>query len=182
MQKLVHLICYLCGTLTLPLILHVNATPVMKWWVNRSHAVHPNICGQSSRCFSLGSGMPITSSCKQKINTPSFTEMELVMADDFMPLILWMNLFLEAQGYGACDTILLQDNKSAILLEKNSKKSSSSHTKHLNIRYFFITNRVEAGDLAVKYCPATKMVGNFFTKPLQGNLFHIFWKMIMNNL
>ena len=87
-KKLVHLICYLCETLTLPLVLHVNATPVMKWWVNGSHAVHPNMHGQSGGCFFLGSGMPITSSCKQKINTQSSTKMEQVMVDDFMPLIL----------------------------------------------------------------------------------------------
>jgi hypothetical protein len=49
---------------------------------------------------------------------------------------------MKTQGYGIKDNILFQDNKSSILLEKNGKASSSKHTKHINIRYFFITDRV----------------------------------------
>jgi hypothetical protein len=49
---------------------------------------------------------------------------------------------MEAQGYQDQDNILFQDNKSAILLEKNGKASSSKCTKHVNIQYFFITDRI----------------------------------------
>ena len=52
----------------------------------------------------------INTSTKQKLNTRSSTETELVAADNFMPIILWTNYFLEAQGYGHQDTILFQDN------------------------------------------------------------------------
>jgi hypothetical protein len=86
--------------------------------------------------------MPINTSTKQKLNTRSSTETELVAADNFMPIILWTNYFLEAQGYGHQDTILYQDNQSAILLEKNGCKSSSKRTKHLNCRFHFIANRI----------------------------------------
>ena len=55
----------------------------------------------------------------------------------YMPIILWTNYFLEAQGYGHQDTILYQDNQSAILLEKNGHKSSSKRTKHLNCCFYF---------------------------------------------
>jgi hypothetical protein len=54
--------------------------------------------------------MPLNTSTKQKINTQSSTETELVAADDFMPIILWTAYFLKAQGYGHQDTILYQDN------------------------------------------------------------------------
>ena len=103
----------------LPLILRADSATVVKWWVDGSHAIHPNMCGHSGGCMSLGIGMPITGSSKQKLNMCSSTEMELIMADDFMPHILWMNLFLEAQDYKTLGTILYQDNQSAILLEKN---------------------------------------------------------------
>jgi hypothetical protein len=59
------------------------------------------------------------SSTKQKLNTHSSTETEIVGADNFMPAICWTQYFLEAQGYEVVDNILFQDNKSAILLEKN---------------------------------------------------------------
>jgi hypothetical protein len=80
------------------------------------------------------------SSTKQKLNTRSSTETEIVGADDFvMPAICWTRYFMEAQGYQVNDNVLFQDNKSAILLEKNGKASSSKRTKHISIRYFFIT-------------------------------------------
>jgi len=97
-----------------------------------------------------------------------------------MPIILWTNYFLEAQGYGHQDTILYQDNQSAILLEKNGRKSSSKRTKHLNCRFYFITDRINIGDLSVEHCPTEEMVGDFFTKPLQGKLFYKFRALIMN--
>ena len=130
--------------------------------------------------MSLGMGMPIMGLSKQKLNTRSSTETELIMVDDFMLQILWMNLFLEVQGYKTSDTILYQDNQSAILLEKNSMQSSSKFTKHLNCRYYFITNRISAGVLSIKYCLTREMVSDFLTKPLQGKLFLKFCHLIMN--
>ena len=96
-------------------------------------------------------------------------------------MILWTNYFLHAQGYDCSNTVLYQDNQSTILLEKNGKLSSSRRTKHLSIRYFFITDRINKGDLQVEYCPPTDMIADFFTKPLQGKLFLKFRSMIMNH-
>jgi hypothetical protein len=86
---------------------------------------------------------------------------------------------MEAQGYKIQDNILFQDNKSAILLEKNGKASSSKRTKHINIRYFFITDRVKKGDVSLIWCPTGDMVGDYMTKPLQGALFRKFRDQIM---
>jgi hypothetical protein len=78
---------------------------------------------------------------------------------------------MEAQGYQVQDNILFQDNKSAILLEKNGKASSSKHTKHVNIRYFFVIDHVDKGNVSLVWCPTGDMIGDFMTKPLQGALF-----------
>ena len=136
--------------------------------------------GQSGGCLTLGQGMPITGSTKQKLNTRSSTETELVAADDFMPILLWTNHFLEAQGYDTSGTILYQDNQSAILLETNGRKSSGKRTKHLSVRYFFITDRIYNKDFDVAYSPTGAMLGDFFTKPVQGQLFITFQRLIMN--
>jgi hypothetical protein len=179
-KKLVRMMRYLRGSMELLVTLSAESTSVLKWWVDGSHATHPNFRGHSGGCLSMGKGMPITGSSKQKLNTRSSTETELVAADDFMPMIIWTNLFLEAQGYGTKETILYQDNQSAILLEKNGRKSSGKRTKHLNIRYYFITDRISRKELSVAYCPTEEMVGDFFTKPLQGKLFYKFRSIIMN--
>ena len=106
-------------------------------------------------------------------------ESELVGVDDAATMILWTKLFLEAQGYDIEKNIIYQDNKSAILLETNGKKSSSRQTRALNIRYFFITDQVEKGNAQIDHCGTDDMVGDFFTKPLQGEKFQKFWDSIM---
>jgi hypothetical protein len=75
---------------------------------------------------------------KQKINTRSSTESELVGADYTMPGVMWTRYFMEAQGHDIEENILLQDNLSTMLLEKNGKQSSSKRTQHIRVRYFFI--------------------------------------------
>ena len=79
-------------------------------------------------------------------------EAELVGVDDCMPQILWTRYFLEAQGYQIQDSVVYQDNQSAMLLANNGQASSSKWTRHMNIQYFFVTDRIQAGDLCVEYC------------------------------
>jgi hypothetical protein len=81
---------------------------------------------------------------------------------------------------GHQDTILYQDNQSAILLKKNGRKSSSKRTKHFNCQFYFITDRINKNELSVEYCPTKEMIGDFFTKPLQGKLFYKFRRLIMH--
>jgi hypothetical protein len=88
---------------------------------------------------------------------------------------------MEAQGYKIDKNILYQDNKSTILLENNGKRSSGKRTRAFNIRYFFLTDQIEKGNLSVEYCPTTEMIGDYMSKPLQGKLFQKFKKAIMGH-
>ncbi len=130
----------------------------------------------------MGRGFPIVCSTKQKINTRSSTESELVGVDDMMSSILWTRYFLKAQGYNVRDNVVFQDNQSSILLERNGKASSSKHTKHINVQYFFITDQISKGDVRVEWCPTKEMVADFMTKPLQGSIFTKFRDLIMGSL
>jgi hypothetical protein len=179
-KKLLRMMRYLRGTLNLSLRLSADSTIIPKWWVDGSHGVHPNMRGHTGGCVTLGQGTSINTSTKQKINTRSSTETEIVAVDDLMPAILWTNYFLEAQGFGTTSSILYQDNQSAILLENNGRKSGSKRTKHIHMRYYFITDRIRSNELSVEYCPTQTMVADFFTKPLQGKLFYKFRSLIMN--
>jgi hypothetical protein len=170
---------YLRGTRTLPLTLRADGSGILKWYVDAAFAVHPNMRGHSGGGLTLGQGFPHVGSTKQKLNTRSSTESEVVGTDDFMPAICWTRYFLKAQGYHVNDNVLFQDNQSAMLLEKNGKASSTKRTKHINIRYFFITDRISQGEVSLKWCPTADMVGDFMTKPLQGSLFTKFRDMIM---
>ena len=77
--------------------------------------------------------------------------------------------------------ILYQDNKSAILLENNSKKSLSKRTQAMNIHCFFVIDQISKGNLEVEYCPTEDMIDDFMTKPLQGKLFEKIRKLIMGH-
>ncbi len=80
------------------------------------------------------------------------------------------------------DNIIFQDNKSAMLLKRNGKASSSKRTKHINFRYFFITDRISKGEVRVEWCLIKDMVADFMTKPLQGSAFRKFRDLIMGSL
>jgi hypothetical protein len=132
-RKLSHLMEYLRVDRLLPLILSTNGSGVLMWYVDASFAVHPNMRSHTGGGLTMSRGFPIVSSTKQKLNTRSSTESELVGVDDMMPIIVWSCYFLMAQGYGVTQNLLLQDNKSSMLLEKNGKASSSKRTQHIDI-------------------------------------------------
>ena len=167
---------YIRGTRQLPLILSADGAHILKLWVDAAFAVHPNMRGHYGGGLLLGRGFPIMGSTKQKLNTRSSTKSEVVGADNFMPPICWTRYFLEAQGYCVDGNKLYQDNKSSILLETNG---SSKRTKHINIRYFFITDRVKKGDVSVVWCLTGDMIADYATEPLQGSLFKKFRDQIM---
>ncbi len=90
-----------------------------------------------------------------------------------------MHLFLKAQGFAVSNNILYQDNKSAMLLETNGRASSSNHTRHIEIRYYYVADPVGKGDLRVVWCPTDEMIADFLTKPVQGKAFVEFWDLLM---
>ena len=178
-NKLVRLMKYCNGTRKDKLILSANDLHVIKWYADSAFAVHPDFKSHTGAVMSYGKGAAQSISRKQKLNTRSSTEAELVGTDDVSVMILWTKLFMEAQGYEIKTNLLYQDNKSSILLLNNGKRSSSKRTRAFNIRYFFLTDQIEKNHLAVEYCPSTGMVADYMSKPLQGKIFQEFRKAIM---
>ena len=116
---------------------------------------------------------------RYKLNTRISIESELVGVDDFMPMVLWIKYFLKSQGYNF-DTHIFQDNHNAMMLQKNGRASIGKRTIHINIRYLFLADRVKYGEVKIKLCPADDIIGNYFTKPLQGSKIRKFRGQILN--
>ena len=129
--------------------------------------------------MTLGKGAVSAKSAKHKLNTRSSTESEIVGIDDLMPDILWVNNFLEEQGYESKGTILHQDNTSTMAWIQNGRQSVGKRAKHINVRFFFINDRVKRGEISVNNCPTGDMIADFQTKPLQGAKFLKFRQAIM---
>ena len=89
-------------------------------------------------------------------------------------------VILKKQGYESTKTVIYQDNRSTILLGKHGKMSSSKRTKHIDICYFYVTDKVKKGDVKLEYCPTDDMIADYFTKPLQGKTFKKLQKAILN--
>ena len=133
--KLARMIKYLRYTKHLVLRLMANNLHTTKWWVDAAFGVHHNMRSHTGGAMSMGTGVCYGTSQKQKLNTRSSTEAELVGTDDVLPRILWIRLFLEAQGHDTMSN-LKRDNQSTMRLESNGKLSSTRRTRHLNNRYF----------------------------------------------
>jgi hypothetical protein len=179
-KKLGRVIKYLRGDPHVPLTLEADDARVMKWWVDASFAVHPDMKSHTGATASLGKGSVYSTSTRQKLNTKSSTEAELVAVDDVMPMILWTRYFLNAQGYKVNDSKIYQDNMSSILLEKNGRASSGKRTRHINIRYFFVADRVKSNEVSIEYCPTETMLADYLTKPLTGTKFRWFRNKVLN--
>ena len=143
-------------------------------------AVHPDMKSHTGVTMTMGKGAIQAISTKQKINTKSSTKAELVAADNTLSHLIQTKHFLEAQGHPLQQTILHQDNTSAILLERNGRSSTGKSSRHINICHCFIKDHIQSGTLEVKHCPTNDLIADCMSKPLQGAKFCRFCKAILN--
>ena len=121
--------------------------------------------------MSLGHGVIHAKCSKQKLDTKSSTESEVVGASDYIGYTLYIKWFLKEQGYVLKHNIFYQDNMSAIKMEKNDRQSCGEKSRHIHIRYIFIKDVLARENIEVVHCPTERMIADYFTKPLQGSLF-----------
>jgi hypothetical protein len=168
--KLERVLRYLNATAHLGLTLRPNADLSIFSYIDASYAVHHNMKSQSGVAITLGEGITYSKSSTQQLNSKSSTEAELIALTDAAGHVIWVRDYLIGQGYHVGPATVYQDNMSTIALVKKGY-STSSNTRHINIRYFFIKNRVDNEELKIEYLPTEDMIADFFTKPLQGELF-----------
>ena len=161
---------YLNGINDLKLLLKANKPYTLYCYVDASYALHDDGKGRTGNVVTLGKGAFKISSTKHHIVTKSSTEAEIVGVSGAMGGNLGLMYLMEEQGYNVKPLILYQDNKSAIaLLEKG--RSTSQRTKHIATRYFFIKDRITSNEIKLVHMGTNDMIADFYTKPLQGDLF-----------
>jgi hypothetical protein len=174
-HKLGRTIKYLRSTIFMPLVLGWDGSGVLTWSVDASFAIHNDMRSHTGAVLSMGQGALMSMSSKQKINIKSSTEAELVGVLKTVSSDSALSKFMH-------QSVILQNNTSTIQLEKNGKQSSTKRTRHINIRYFYVTSKVKNGDVRIVYCPTKEMVSDYLTKPLQGSLFRTHQNSIMGVL
>jgi hypothetical protein len=141
-RTLTRVIKYLQLTIFIPLVLGWDGTGQLKWSVDASFAIHKDMRSHTGAVITLGQGALMSMSLKQKINTKSSTEAELVGVDDAMNFVEWIQLFVEEQIKSinddsvlrkiGSDVVIQQDNISTIQLVNNGQASSTKRTQHIN--------------------------------------------------
>ena len=179
-KKLTKILSFLQNTIEKVLTLEADNDQIIRWHVDASYASHDDMKSHTGACVSIGKGMISSYSRKQKVNTRSSTEAELIGIDDMISKIIWFKNFIEAQGFHINRNIVFQDNQSAIKLEENGKESNGKRTKHFNVKLFYVTDLIKRKEMEVSYCPSEEMTADLLTKPVIGNIFERFSKEIMN--
>jgi histone deacetylase 1/2 len=168
--KLERVLRYLNGTSHLGLTLRPSDNLSILSYIDASYAVHHDMKSQTGVAITLGEGITYSKSTTQQLNSKSSTEAELIALTDAAGHVIWVRDYLIGQGYKIGPATVFQDNMSTMALVKKGY-STSNNTRHINIRYFFIKDRVDTEELKIEYLPTEDMIADFFTKPLQGELF-----------
>jgi hypothetical protein len=170
-SKLQKVLRYLNGTRELGIILSPSKGEMkLQAYVDASYGTHHDGKSHSGLYIALGKGPVFVRSSKQKIVSKSSTEAELVALSDACSQVIWSRDFLINQGYDVSSVTVFEDNKSTLALVHNGK-STSERTKHINIRYHFIKDKIENGEIDLQYMSTDQMIADVLTKPLPGKKF-----------
>ena len=154
----------------------------LEHYVDASYGVHIDGKSHTGSVITLGDiGAVFCGSKKQGIVTKSSTECELVALSDSIGQLIHARRFLEGQGHEQKHpSTVYQDNLSTIALVK-AGRPGNERSRHINIRYFWVTERVEEKEIQVVHMPTAMMIANLLTKPLQGSQFRSEARMLSNS-
>jgi len=178
-SKLERVLKYIKATKTLGIVLEADKFITVIAYVDAAYGVHDDYKSHTGATITLFKGPVYAKSSKQKLMTKSSTEAELVAISDVLSQIIGIKNFLEDQGYKMPPAKLFEDNMSTISLVK-SGKSNSNRTRHIAIRFFFVSDRVNQNEIEIEYLPTGSMIADILTKPLQGNLFRMLRDQLLN--
>jgi hypothetical protein len=123
----------------------------------------------SGTCQFLGRSLVSWASKKQNSVTLSTAEAEYIAAGHCCAQLLWMRQTLRDYGYKLSKVPLLCDNESAIRMADNPVEHS--RTKHIDIRYHFLRDHQQRGDIEIAYVSTKEQLADIFTKPLDEKTF-----------
>ena len=174
MAKLRRLLGYVLGTRERGIVFRMGKELTVNVFIDAAYGVHQNSGKSHTGCvIILGEQGPLyAKSSKQKIVTKSSTEAELVGLSDTASQAIHTRRFLMAQGYDVGPAKIHQDNKSCIALLKRGGPGSE-RSRHIDIRYFWVAERVINGEIAIEHFGTEKMFANILTKPMQGSQFKL---------
>ena len=160
-KKLRRVLKYLSQTIDDRRVIAADNLRKMETFVDSLHAVHPDMRGHTGGLVTFGTGVLSHMSSKQKMNSRSTNKSEVVGNSEYLPRNIWFDNFLAEQGYPLLSNIFYQDNEGAEKMAKNGRISCSSKSRHINIKFFWITDRVKQGKITIEHCHTDNMLADF---------------------
>ena len=170
-SKFKHLSGYMWLTRFFPMIISIDESGQVRAHIDGAHAMHMDGRSHSGLHVTMGRGGVVNVSKKLGLNTISSTETEVVADGERFPKVTWFRCFRLAQGDEAKEDILMKDNESCILLHQNYPFSTRTGSKHINVRYFFVVDKIRSKEVRIVCCPTDEMIADYSSKPLQGKIF-----------
>jgi hypothetical protein len=124
-------------------------------------------------------GDPISwASKKQRTVALSTCEAELYAESAAIQEVLWLRGLLKELGLQShVGSEVFGDNQAAIAVTKNGVKGE--RTKHVDVKYHFVTETVERGDVRLKWIPTAEQQADIFTKALPQPSFELLRSQLM---
>ena len=117
----------------------------------------------SGACEFLGRSLVSWSSKKPNCVALSTAEAEYIATASCATQLLWMRQTLKDYSITYRHGPLLCDNEIAINIAENPK--DHTRTKHIDIRYHFLRDHVEKGDIDIAHVVTNMQLADIFTKP-----------------
>ena len=113
----------------------------------------------------LGGGAITWSSKKQTTVATSTAEAEYMASASAAREAMWLKNLFEELGYKQIKpTTLYEDNNAAIKIGRDSQFHQRS--KHFDIKYHYVREKENAGEIVITECTSEDMIADIFTKPL----------------
>lgn len=124
-------------------------------------------------------GDPISwASKKQRTVALSTCEAELYAEAEGIKEVLWLRGLLKELGlHVSTGSRVYGDNQSTIAVSQNGVRSE--RTKHVDVRYHFVTETVRSGQVKLQWVPTRDQQADIFTKALPEPVFEHFRKLLM---
>ena len=153
--------------------------PNINVYADASYGINKDRKSQTGIIVKIGQSTIISKSVKQNIVTKSSTEAELVAASESVSIAHSLKSLMDELQIKSNGIKIHQDNQSTIRLINNNRPISQ-RTKHIDIRYFFLRDRIENKDIEIIYTPSNEMISDLLTKPLPVPQFNKLKKILMN--
>jgi hypothetical protein len=166
-NALLHLCRYIIGTKQCGVVFKKSGTGLTpKTYCDANHAACTDTRRSVTGVITMLAGGPVFwMSKRQDVVALSTTEAEYIAYGKGAQQAKWIHNFMNEIGYPSpLPSQLFADNMGAIAISENPK--FHQRVKHIDIRFHFLRDLVEAGEVKINYVPSEENLADILTKPL----------------